>query len=74
VPITKQRLARQLGTRIATLRGKAALTQERCAWESGISKAYLSQIEAGKRLPSLVTLLALAERLDMDLKDFFHFA
>ena len=73
MPIPRQRLAKLLGARIAGLRGKSGLTQERCAWEAGLSKAYLSQIEAGKRLPSLVTLLALAERLGVEIRDFFNF-
>jgi transcriptional regulator with XRE-family HTH domain len=71
---SRQQLAKQLGARIASLRAKRSLTQERCAWEAGLSKAYLSQIEAGKRLPSLPTLSALARRLGVEMSELFVFA
>ena len=64
-----KKLAVLVGARIAALRIEAGITQEKLAWESGFAKAYLSQIEAGKRLPTLGTLRALAERLDVDLAD-----
>lgn len=51
------------------LRVDAGITQERLAWECDLSKPYLSQIEAGKRLPSLGVLNALAARLGLQLAD-----
>jgi transcriptional regulator with XRE-family HTH domain len=64
-----KKLAAQLGARISALRVEAGLTQETLAWDAGFAKPYLSQIEAGKRLPTLGTLKALAERLDVELAD-----
>ena len=45
------------------------MTQERLAWACGISKPYLSQVEAGKRLPSLTTLALISKRLKVELAD-----
>jgi transcriptional regulator with XRE-family HTH domain len=64
-------LARQLGTRIRALRGEANLTQERLAWDCDLDKGYLSQVEAGKRIPSVPVLAMLAKRLGIELADLF---
>jgi transcriptional regulator with XRE-family HTH domain len=69
-----QELARCLGKRIADLRAARGLTQERLAWEAGLaSKGYLSRIESGERLPSLVVLGRLAQRLDAEVRDLLIF-
>ena len=61
-------LAQALGRRIRALRKERGLTQEQLAYTAdGISsKGYLSEIEAGKRLPSLNALAAIAERLGVE--------
>ena len=68
-PSRTARLSRRVGARLRELRVEAELTQEKLAWECDLSKPYLSQIEAGKRLPSLPALDALAQRLHVDLVD-----
>jgi transcriptional regulator with XRE-family HTH domain len=45
------------------------LTQEALAWECGFAKAYLSQVEAGKGVPSLPAMYSLAKRLGVDVVD-----
>ncbi len=62
-------LQRQIGARIRSLREEKGLTQERLAWECDLAKAYMSQVESGKRLPSVPVLAALAKRLGVDLVD-----
>ena len=62
-------LAKRLGARLRALRVEAGITQEALAWESDIAKPYLSQVEAGKRLPSIAVLSALAKRLGVQLVD-----
>jgi transcriptional regulator with XRE-family HTH domain len=56
-------LARKLGKRIRTLREAAGITQEHLAWDCDLAKAHLSQIEAGRGLPSVPVICALAKRL-----------
>lgn len=63
------RLARALGARIRALRQEAGITQEALAWDSDLAKGYLSQVEAGKRTPSVPALFALAARLDVEVAD-----
>ena len=43
------------------------LTQEQVAEKSGISRAYLAEIEIGRKRGSVETLKAIAEALDVDL-------
>lgn len=63
-----------LGSRIASLRTILDLTQEKLAWEAGLSsKGYLSRIESGERLPSLEVLYRLAKRLGVEVRDLFIF-
>jgi transcriptional regulator with XRE-family HTH domain len=62
-------LARKIGARIRALRIERAITQERLAWDTDSNKGYLSQVESGKRLPSLAVLLAIARRLGVELVD-----
>lgn len=45
------------------------LTQEALAAQANISKAYLCQIETGKRAGALKTLKAIAKALDLSLDD-----
>ncbi len=65
------RLEKKVGQRIVELRRKQGLTSEQLAWESGVSKSHVNDIENGKRLPSLRVLEKLARALKVELKDFF---
>jgi transcriptional regulator with XRE-family HTH domain len=55
------------------LRTEAAMTQERLAWDSDLDKGYVSQVEAGLRLPSLPALAALAQTLGATTADVVGF-
>lgn len=46
------------------------LTQQQLADQAGISKPYLSQLEAGKRTGSATVLSALAQALNVLVDDF----
>ena len=47
------------------------LTQEKLSEISGISRDYLSEIERGKKTPSIKRLIKIAEALDIDVYKFF---
>jgi transcriptional regulator with XRE-family HTH domain len=66
-PETPRDSLRRLGARIRALREAVGLTQEKLAYECGHSKGYLSDVEAGKRVPSLEFLAGLMERLEQPL-------
>lgn len=54
---------------IPVWRRHRGLTQEQLAGRAGIRKAYLSQIETGRRTGSVKVLAALAEALDVEIED-----
>lgn len=54
-----------IGQAIRAARLEKDLTQSALAQRSGISNAYLSQIEAGKQEPSLDTLEKICQALDV---------
>ena len=59
--------------RIVTLRKKYNLTQEQLAYQSGISKGGLSEIERNMKEPKISTIAKLCNCLGITLMDFFDF-
>lgn len=66
-----QKIARLVGKNISKYRRKKGLTSETLAYENGFSKGYLSDLENGKKIPSILMLDRLAKALGVQLKDFF---
>lgn len=64
-------LAKKLGKRIVAARQRRKMTAEKLAYENGISKGYLSDIENGKKLPTLLMLERIAKALDVELRELF---
>lgn len=54
---------RDLGRRIAELRRRRGLTQERFAERASITTSYLARIETGARKPTLEVMRRLADQL-----------
>ncbi|MGS1094076.1 helix-turn-helix domain-containing protein [Aquamicrobium terrae] len=52
-----------VGRNFARLRREAGFTQEQAAEESGFSQQYISDLERGKRNPTVITLFHLAHAL-----------
>lgn len=65
-------LTAQLGRRIAYLRRLKKMSQLDLAYAAGIAKSYASELEAGKRNPSLMTLYSVAEALGVTLEELFR--
>ncbi len=63
----------RLGKRIAKLRGKAELTQERLAEKVHVSTTHIGLVETGKRRASLKTLQKIASVLRTKVKDIIPF-
>lgn len=57
----------RLGNRIRTLRRKGGWTQVELADLLGIDRSYLSEIETGKKDPSLRVLKTIADGFDLSL-------
>ena len=68
-------LAEAIGSRIRAFRQEARpkLTLEKLAYESGVAKGYLSDIESGRACPSVTSLAKLAERLGVEVFDLLTF-
>ncbi len=62
-------VASQLGKRITYLRLKKGWSQLTLAIEAQINKNYLSDLERGRRNPSLLILSRLAAVFEMDLAE-----
>lgn len=72
---TPDPLSLSIGARIRQLREEAGLTQEQLAYESDLgSKGHLSNIENGLVHPTVHTLQALSDRLEVELADFVTFS
>lgn len=59
------------GQRVRALRKAAGLTQEALAGAAGMDRAFLVEIEAGRRNPSLDTIHRLADTLGVPVTDLF---
>lgn len=47
------------------------MSQDDLAKKAGVDRSYISQIESGKKTPSLSVLGRIADALECSLKDFF---
>ncbi len=60
----------EIGTKIREERIKKGLSQRVLARQAGISNTYLSDIEVGRTLPSVNTLLKISKALGKDISTF----
>ncbi len=66
-------LALAVGRRIRALREEAGITQEQLAFTSEMhSKGHLSSLEAGLVMPTVATLKAIADRLEVLVADLVN--
>jgi len=63
----KKEMLIKLGKQIAKIRRNRGLTIEKLAYEAGISKGNLSDIENGNRDARYSSLYAIAENLDISI-------
>jgi transcriptional regulator with XRE-family HTH domain len=59
-----------VGENCARLRRQRGLTQEQLAERSGFSQQYISDLERGKRNPTVVTIYEIARALDVSHTEF----
>lgn len=62
-----------LGRRLKYVRHLQNLTQAQLAERAGLSNNYISQIETGIANPRVKTLFAIAQGLDVEIKELFDF-
>lgn len=57
-----------VGLNVLKVRRERNLSQEELSFRSGLTRAYLSGLEAGRRNPTIVSLNKLAEALGVDME------
>ena len=62
----------QLGRRVAYLRKSKKISQLELAIDSDISKSYLSDLECGRRNPSVMVLSRICSALEITLEELFR--
>jgi transcriptional regulator with XRE-family HTH domain len=63
-----------IGARLAALRARHGVSGRALADEVGISRGYLSRVENGRQVPSIVILDRIAQRFGVELGYFFEAA
>lgn len=66
-------LAKRIAFNLKKYREKSGLTAEKLAYEFGISKSYISEIENEKKLPTLKMLLKISKALNIDINQLFSY-
>jgi XRE family transcriptional regulator, regulator of sulfur utilization len=66
----KQQVQKIFGQILYELRMTRNMKQAELAEKSDMDETYISDLERGKYMPSLLTLLKLSKGLGIDLKDF----
>ena len=64
-------MLKAFGKKVKFYRKKKALSQEELAFQAGLHRTYISQIEAGTRNVALKNLVRLAKALGISPKDLF---
>lgn len=67
--INNEALKKNIGQAVRFYRRKKGISQYKLAELTELSPSYISEIETGKKTPSLETLLEIAKALDVDLWD-----
>ncbi len=67
-------IKRLVGSRIKQLRKAKGLSQEVLAEKADLSNKYLSSIERGNENPTLDTFIKLAQAMDVEFFELFHYS
>lgn len=62
-----EKIRKILPSRIRTFRNSMSMTQERLAEKVNIHATYISRIESGKKLPTLIIVCKIADVFEIDI-------
>ncbi len=65
----KEQVQKRFGKKLAEIRTKNGVTQEKFAFDIGVDRTYVSYIERGERNPSLYVLWKMAKNLKVSLSE-----
>lgn len=63
---------KRVGVNVQRLRRKLDLTQEELGERANVHQTYLSQVEGGRRNPSVLVLERIAKALKVDIAELFR--
>lgn len=61
------------GNRVAKLRREKNISQEALAFECGINRTYIGEIERGEKTPSLITIVKIATGLGISKSELMNY-
>ncbi|EXL05059.1 XRE family transcriptional regulator [Brucella anthropi] len=61
-----------IGLNVQKIRRERRISQEELGFRASKTHAYISGLEAGKRNPTILTLMALSEALDIELDELLR--
>lgn len=73
IRVRYQKHLTRLGEHIRELRESQGISQEQLAADAEVPYSSVNEIEAGKTNPTVASLMALSEALDIPLKDLVDF-
>lgn len=72
--LKQKRASKKLGKKIQQFRKAQKISQKQLAFESGLSRQYISYLESGLKSPTVDTLLSISEVLNVHVKDLLDFS
>lgn len=63
----------KFGRRITELRLRQGVSQENLAFQSGINRTYMGEIERGEKSPTLATIAKIAKGLGLTIKQVMDY-
>lgn len=63
--------AKKLGENLRRIRSKAGISQSDVAKSLGVSRGFVSDIENGKRNPTLATIARIAKAINVETEELF---
>ena len=61
-----------VGTNIRKARNAKGWSQDELSHQSGVDRAYLSEVESGKKNVGVTRLQSIAQALEVDIRDLFE--
>ncbi len=69
----REKVLQSFGSNVRKIREEKGLTQEALAFMAGFSRSYYTELELGKRNPSLLNIKKLADALNVPVSSLLTF-
>ena len=69
----REKVLQSIGSNVRKIREEKGLTQEALAFMAGFSRSYYTELELGKRNPSLLNIKKLADALNVPVSSLLTF-